>query len=419
MKKLKIAIFTTRSSLITHPMVYSFLKLLAKDTEEVDLFSEYFVLEDLRLPQNIKNHFVFFKEKYDGKHSFAANNLLAKKWFRYFYYRYLRNFIKRIKEHISIIKSNKDKRRLIASDKFINMIDNNYSKKYYDFVIGIGHQGLILAYLSFKVLPLIYLSDEIYYEGHPEFSGPRFLLEKKLEREAFRRVALIIIQDEDRAKLLYKDNLKDYNLGNVVFFPVSFLGKAELKRSNFFRNRFSDIGKRKILLQHGSLTPHRRTNKLLEVSKHCPDHYALVFHGNWSIYLHNSKLKAHCWISQPDVPLENLSKVASGADIGLVFYQNNNDNDRLIAHSSGQLALFLKCGVPVIVNNVGSLAPLIHSWQCGIVVEHEKDIYDAADCIISDYDKFCRKAILCFQSNYTLEQSYYNIQNRLMNILDE
>ncbi|NJN66444.1 MAG: glycosyltransferase family 4 protein [Chloroflexaceae bacterium] len=123
-----------------------------------------------------------------------------------------------------------------------------------------------------------------------------------------------------------------------------------------------------------------------------------------------------CWINQDLVPFETLADVPASADIGLVFYKNFSENDRLIAHASGQLALFLQCGVPVIVDNKPSLRYLVETYHCGVAVRSTDDIFDAARQILADYEAYCQGALECFAREHDLSGPYARVRDKLRNL---
>ena len=118
------------------------------------------------------------------------------------------------------------------------------------------------------------------------------------------------------------------------------------------------------------------------------------------------------------MPLEDLHKVVASADIGLVFYTSENENDRLIAHASGQLALYLQCGVPVVVGGGGTHEAIVREYACGQVVAHETEVFSAARTILADYGAFSDRAVECFNKEYDLDGPLRRIFERLSHLSD-
>ena len=99
----------------------------------------------------------------------------------------------------------------------------------------------------------------------------------------------------------------------------------------------------------------------------------------------------------------------ASSDIGIIFYQENNENDGIIAHASGQLSLFLKCGIPVIVDNKPSLRRLVDTYGCGVVVESADEVFQAAQTILSAYDSYSQGALACFDAEHKLDSHFQSI----------
>jgi glycosyltransferase involved in cell wall biosynthesis len=169
------------------------------------------------------------------------------------------------------------------------------------------------------------------------------------------------------------------------------------------------MGDRKILLQWGSTSKARRTDELLRASRACPPDLAMVFHGRIGSDCADELPKAQCWISKPDLPREAVVDLVASSDIGIIFYQENNENDGIIAHASGQLSLFLKCGVPVIVDNKPSLKLLVDTYGCGVVVDGADEVFQAAHTILSDYDSYSEGALACFEAEHNLESHFQSL----------
>jgi len=424
----QIAFFTTRPSFSTHPSAISFLQLLARDVKTIDIYSENDVLRNMTVPDNLRCISLSGQSSKTGSgkppegKNFRSLRSLKDYLKAYrataFIYDTCRDVLRRVFiDRTAIRRSKSDRRRLFWSSEFLSKVDRYCQSCSYDIAIGLGQQGLILARLSLPNTRLVYFSDELYYKGHPDLECKRFALEKDLEKQCFQDVSLVLIQDENRARLLFKDNDAVYDDRKVCFFPVSWIGSASIKRTDFFIRRFPELKGKKILLQHGSLVPQRMTGQLMRVSKECPDRYAMVFHGGLSPYLKNDYRKAKCWLSKPDLPLNHLEEMVAGAYIGLVFYTTDNENDRLIAHSSGQLAMYLKCGVPIICNAGGTLARLVTNRKCGLAVDNAKEIFKAADVISKNYKSYCENSVLCFEAEYRLNNHYKKLLEGFKSIL--
>ncbi|NJN67381.1 MAG: hypothetical protein HC884_12055 [Chloroflexaceae bacterium] len=209
---------------------------------------------------------------------------------------------------------------LVISSSFRNAIRRHLAGQQYDCVIGVEEEGLILAHHYLPNVPLVYYSLELYYEGHPFFfqGDPKRKQLKNLARKAFNSIKFVIIQDHDRAEVLFWDMHQPYDPWKVLPFPVSYIGKAHLRRSNLLRQKFPEMGERKILLQSGQIIWARRSPELIRSTRRCPPDLAVVFHGRKidSESMEALKESGTCWINQDLVPFETLADVPASAISG-------------------------------------------------------------------------------------------------------
>jgi len=302
-----------------------------------------------------------------------------------------------------------------GTPEFVNLVARRCMRKFCDAVISINVNELIICHQVVTEVPIIYYSLELHHRGHPEFFPTHLAPLKDAEAAAFKDVAAVIIQDEERARFLWQDNQRPYEPEKVILFPVSYMGHAAVKRSDYFRTLYPELVNQKLLVQMGSIKKCRRSYDLIEIAARCPEQYIMIFHGftdglaNKAI---NSINNTRCRYSQP-VESFQVEQVAAGADIGLVFYFDNNFNDRFVAHASAQFALFMKYGVPVLAGNVGSLSHIVRKYRCGIVVEDLADLFFAADEIMADYGTYSNNAVRCFEGEHQLGHYCNTLIDRL------
>jgi glycosyltransferase involved in cell wall biosynthesis len=408
----RLAVFLPEGDASRQPAVYTLLQLLAQSGYAIDLFSETPVLPlDVTLegvtafcaPAKVSNSL----SRRLGQRLMQRSPLVVRA-------ARLRNVVRRAlgkaKEPFSsALREASDPRLFVASSNLIELVDSTVAGASYDAAIGMGEAGAVLAHHSVPGALLLYYSLELFYEGHPEMGGHRFRRIKAVERELFSHVDAVIIQDEERARRLWQDMGYLYQPEKVLTFPTSYLGSAGYLRSDLLRRRLPELGDRKILLQWGSTSKARRTDELLRASRACPPDLAMVFHGRIGSDCADELPKAQCWISKPDLPREVVADLVASSDIGIIFYQENNENDGIIAHASGQLSLFLKCGIPVIVDNKPSLRRLVDTYGCGVVVQGADEVFQAARTILSSYDSYSEGALACFEAEHNLESHFQSI----------
>jgi hypothetical protein len=123
----------------------------------------------------------------------------------------------------------------------------------------------------------------------------------------------------------------------------------------------------------------------------------------------------HVYLSdQPVLPYQIIDLVAS-AQIGIALYDHKprDLNAYTVGLSSGKIAHYLQCGLPVIVSNLPSLKRLIDTYNCGIYVEKVEEVPVAVETILSDYVTYSKNAIICFQKEFDFDLHMAPILARL------
>jgi hypothetical protein len=283
------------------------------------------------------------------------------------------------------------------------------SRRPYDAIIAVNDVGLAASDGLRADCPTVYYSLEVYYQDHPHIQWDAWRRSiKERERQQFQRISLLVIQDEERARLLCDDMRQPFARDKYVQLPVTHPGKAVRKRSNYLRLHCPELRNRKILLQQ-NVGGARRSGDIAKMAReNSSDDFVIVFNG-----AEFSDQPQHYVQHKRFLDYKDLDMLVSSADIGLIFYLDDNQNDGLISHASGQLSHFTMLGVPVITSYSPSMERLIDKYQCGIVVKSVNDIYTAASQIARDYEKYCSGAIACFQAEFDIENYEDNVRQRL------
>ena len=71
-----------------------------------------------------------------------------------------------------------------------------------------------------------------------------------------------------------------------------------------------------------------------------------------------------------------------------------------IGAASGKLARYLKCGLPVIVNNFEGTRRLIEEFDGGAWVDDVQGVEDAIHSILQEYDRKRANAFRAFREGY-------------------
>ena len=420
-KQCRVSVVCVESGVVRNPAVFSLLNCLAPHFS-VDLLTEYPAEANIK---GVTNHYAH--QTLQHSINIESKSVLRGR---------LKEYIKRVPPLLNLLLK---MRKTMApaynrikgigplyrhvngspqwgTPEFVSLIAQRCTQKLCDAVISVDVKELIMCHQAVTEVPIIYYSIELHHRGHPEFFPTHLAPLKDAEAAAFKHIRAVIIQDEERARFLWQDNQRPYEPEKVILFPVSYMGQATIKRSDYFRSLYPELAKQKLIVQMGSIKKCRRSYELIEIAASCPEQYDMIFHG-FTDELANKALTSNSFprsrYSQP-APIGDVEKVAAGADIGLVFYFDNNFNDRLIAHASSQFALFMKCGVPVLSGNVGSLSRIVRQYHCGIVVEDLANLFNAADEIMADYETYSQCAVRCFEEEHQLRRFCENLIERLI-----
>jgi glycosyltransferase involved in cell wall biosynthesis len=283
------------------------------------------------------------------------------------------------------------------------------SRNPYDAVIAVNDVGLAASEGLHPDYALVYYSLEVYYEDHPHIVWDTWRKNiKERERAQFRKISLLIIQDEERARLMFEDMRQPFDQDKYVQLPVTHAGKTHRTRSDYLRRHYPELDGKKILLQQ-NVGGARRSEEIAKMAMQTSsEEFAIVFNGS-TFADEPARYVQH----KGFLDYRQLDMLVASADIGLVFYLDDNENDRLISHASGQLSHFTMLGVPVITSYTPSLERLVNKYNCGIVVKSVNDIYAAARQIMKNYEKYCAGAIACFDAEYDIANYRDKILQRL------
>lgn len=249
----------------------------------------------------------------------------------------------------------------------------------YSFLIAVDPQGLYAAHYLFNDLPvpLIYLSFEILFQDELEKKEDHDL--KNIEREMSRRAALIIIQDEERGRLLAAENgLAGHHFSYLPNAPAD-VGSSE--NASYLRDNFNLPVSKKIVLHTGSFDFWTAGEELIAAAAGIPDEFVLVIHSR-QIPGKNDLISRMQDIADPakvcfsTAPLafDEYAKLVDSCDIGLVLYKISptiftQKNLFHIGLSSGKFAYFARHGKPVITSDLPSYRAIFNQSHNGVCAQ--------------------------------------------------
>jgi len=266
-----------------------------------------------------------------------------------------------------------------------------YYKKY-DLIIGVDRQGLIEASVLNKITktPYVYISFEIMFEDE---TSARY---KSLEKEASKGVAAWLVQDEERAGQLQRENL--LNPSNKILLPLASAGVGVVKVDRL-RDRLGIANTKKVAIAIGSISSWSMTNQILECVADWPEEWVLIVHARYGktrellageLAALADLLDRKIFISNAaTVMVDDMGSILAGVSVGLAFYRPEygksyygyyiGKNLEHLGLASGKISTYLRYGIPVIINEVGLYAGETRQFRFGCVVERPEQIKNSLD----------------------------------------
>jgi hypothetical protein len=296
--------------------------------------------------------------------------------------------------------------RICKSKHTIGLIHN-------ELIIGIDTNGAIVSILESILVQtknLVYLSLELTRkENFRYFDKARYFLDKI----SYKNSKCLIIQDDDRFNNISK--YSGYDQKNVFYIPNSdALGMnfVEDPNFNYFRQIFDlDNNHYSCIVVHPGMICDEVFSKELAASfKSINTGYALVFHERCKRSLDDPYLKSlkeinskNLFLSLDPVPYEQIYKIFISTNVGIAFYKDIDENFSQISKASGKLALYLKYGKPVLMNDLESFRNLNDKYKLGIIIKdvsNHIEIESAIEEIMKNYEYFSENALTCFKKEF-------------------
>jgi glycosyltransferase involved in cell wall biosynthesis len=299
-------------------------------------------------------------------------------------------------------------------------LDILQQNSYYCF-IGIERMGLIWAGMINDHLhvPLIYLNLELYTTTQKNYTGDRFHLSKKAEREYHQTTVATIIQDPARAKVLLEDN--EITDTELLFVPVSVFGNQLKNKGNYLQRRFNFLEGKRIILYFGELWESRYVVELAKAALNLPENWVVVIHCGGSTLPESldSIIKAdQNWKVIPStdcLPQNQICDLISSADIGVAFYSDKYLNPYLAGSASEKIALYFQSSLPVITFAYPSFKEIIEKYRCGLCINTFHQLNTAIETILSNYDEYKSNAAKCFTDHYEFRSQF----NKVLKFLEK
>lgn len=278
----------------------------------------------------------------------------------------------------------------------------------YAVFIGVEPCGLLWAHLlgGGERIPLIYFSQELWLQDDPNYNNPERRYLREQERNILPKCVAIIVQDKERGELLAKHNRISFS--KFIYVPVGALGKYTDQKSRYFQKKFNLPLDTRVVLNLGWIGEDRMSLEVAQQSKALPEGWVMVFHGFYGDASYIKKIvdltkeNKKFFISLEMLEMDELPELIASCDIGLVFYRGTTMNQRTTGFSSGKLAQYLQCGLPVIAIDFPSIKRIIDQYQCGVCVGGPHEIPQALQQISANYEKMQANSFRCYEEKYDL-----------------
>ena len=292
-----------------------------------------------------------------------------------------------------------------------------YRRKKYDFVIGFDQRGLMSAAIFgiINKVPYIYHSLEIVSINDKK--SLLFRIYKYIEIIINKFALLTITQDDIRAELLCKKNKLSRDKIHVVY--NSSIGEIVKEKHTWLKDKLNIPKDKTIVLCVGSLIEEHMVKDLVMSALNWPTPFVLVLHGWFS----NSGLESEIrdisvsnpkriYISDQLLPIDQKYKVFQSTDIGLAFYKPINNNFLYVGYAAGKIFEFMKCGVPIIVNDLPGMKELVEDNHCG-VVSSSNEIGNSLETVFNNYNYYSSNCFKTFPQ-YDFAKKYNKVLDKII-----
>lgn len=259
-------------------------------------------------------------------------------------------------------------------------------------ILAVDPLGLIIGARikkSLSKLRLHYLSFEIFFQDEIQ-KGTYYDKVKRKEIYYSRYIDHVLIQDEVRKSLLYKEN----NLNDTPYslIPVSpNIGNIEKNKSSYWREKLGIFKDKMLVLHSGSVSKWSGGEYLIDLLENSlPENVFLLIHSKEKLNSEN-KLHAHLMDlaqNKKNVQLHDEAFASyyeylsflQVADIALTLYKADfsspytGKNISEIGLASGKFASYMSQGLPAIVTKSKAYELLQKKHDFGFLVDSKEEL---------------------------------------------
>ena len=283
----------------------------------------------------------------------------------------------------------------------------------YSWVIGFDPGGLAQAAAAAEQCGVPYVYHSLEIEDQP---GPAKDLERRLSQGAL----YTLTQDEQRADILA--HLNRIPRSSIYVSTNSSMGASLAEKDRFFKDLFP-IGDRITVIATGTLLPITCVDTILTSTARWPKDFVLVLHGwipdpNFRADVEKYiALSDNVFLSTKILPPHDKFRIFQGADIGLVFFNPTNHNLKFAAGSAGKLYDFMRCGVPIIGNDIPGMSALVAESGCGLVIPDASALPQALPLVAKRHAMFRQNCLQTFPK-HEFSRSYAPILRMTQRLLE-
>lgn len=280
----------------------------------------------------------------------------------------------------------------------------------YQRIVAIDHFSYSICSIVFKKNGVIFWSHDVISRDFIIYDSAFVKMFMRWCSAALVERKKLIIQSRERLSLLLNSMNLPEDLTIDVFYMPTFLNRSKV----IGRALSSAIKPR--LLQCGGMGRYRFSDDLLEHYQENSEHYRLCFHG----FIHKeigSRLEtcaAQPFVSTRILPPDDIDQMVDFCDIGFVGYRQVDSNFKLLAKASGQLAEFLRVGMPLIVIGENDLGLYVEENGIGVGLKDISELNAALARIVGDYDRFSLNCFKHFDEVYESNKYVPDVINFIM-----
>ena len=234
---------------------------------------------------------------------------------------------------------------------------------------------------------------------------------KRRQFEALRRVERVVITSYNRARIFAEIN--QFPPDRISVLPVVPRKRDIQKPSVYFRDKFSIGSDKTLVIYTGNLMPWAQCLEIIESMKNWPPGAVLVMHtwnkGSLSTEyfqkLQRAAEKRPVYFSSDYLRYDEMQQALTSADIGLLYYQDIDDNFTEIFLSSNKMAEYLAAGLPLVCSPHESLKDFVDRNGIGFAVDFD-GIGGAIETIAANRGRYSENVKVCCEKYFIFDKYF-------------